>query len=177
MNKKLRLLITGRCPNNCELCCNKQFDLNSIPIVDRWDYDEIMITGGEPLLFVGSLITELISLQSVFNMMGTNPKIYIYTADCTNNAARILPYVDGIVLTPHKTLDIYHFVELNNFLLKHKNDKDFKDLSLRLNLFPNIKAQLSKDIDLSLWQVKDMKWVKDCPVPEGEDFRRIANLW
>ena len=31
--------------------------------------------------------------------------------------------------------------------------------------------------DLSLWQVKDMEWVKDCPVPEGEDFRRINSLW
>lgn len=49
--------------------------------------------------------------------------------------------------------------------------------SLRLNLFPDMKALLPKDIDLSLWQVKDMEWVENCPVPEGEDFRRIANLW
>lgn len=177
MNKKLRLLITGRCPNNCELCCNKQFDLNSVPIVDRWDYDEIMITGGEPLLFVDSLIPVLNSLYSIFYMMGTKPKIYIYTADCTLNVDNVLSYVDGIVLTPHKELDITHFIELNTHLLKHKGDRYVKDTSLRLNIFPDMKALLPKDIDLSLWQVKDMKWIKDCPVPEGEDFRRIANLW
>lgn len=40
-----------------------------------------------------------------------------------------------------------------------------------------MKALLPKDIDLSLWQVKDMEWIENCPVPEGKDFRRIANLW
>jgi hypothetical protein len=40
-----------------------------------------------------------------------------------------------------------------------------------------MKALLPKDIDLSMWKVKDMEWVKDCPVPEGEDFRRIKELF
>lgn len=22
-----------------------------------------------------------------------------------------------------------------------------------------------------------LEWIENCPVPEGEDFRRIANLW
>ena len=48
---------------------------------------------------------------------------------------------------------------------------------MRLNLFDNIKAMLPQDIDLSKWQVKDMEWIKDCPVPKGEDFRRIAKLF
>lgn len=177
MNKKLRLLVTAKCPNKCELCCNKQFDLNSLPIVNRWDYEEIMITGGEPLLFVDSLISELCSLQTVFDMMGTEPKVYIYTADCTRNFAKVLPYVEGMVLTPHKQLDVDKFVELNHYLLDHKNDYVVRDASLRLKLFPDIKALLPKDIDLSLWQVRDVEWIENCPVPEGEDFRRIAKLW
>lgn len=177
MNKKLRLLVTTDCPNKCPMCCNNQFDFSKLPVVDRWDYDEIMITGGEPLLFVTDLAMELLALQSVFDMMGTNPKIYVYTADCTRNVAKILYYVDGVVLTPHKALDVEHFIELNTYLLKHKDDKEVKSTSLRLNLFPDMKALLPKDIDLSLWQVKDIEWIENCPVPEGEDFRRIANLW
>lgn len=51
MNKKLRLLVTDKCPNKCPLCCNNQFDLEKIPVVERWDYDEISITGVEPLMF------------------------------------------------------------------------------------------------------------------------------
>lgn len=50
MNKKLRLLVTAKCHNKCPMCCNNQFDFEKIPVVDRLDYDEISITGGEPLL-------------------------------------------------------------------------------------------------------------------------------
>ena len=50
MNKKLRLLVTAKCHNKCPMCCNNQFDFEKIPVVDRLDYEEISITGGEPLL-------------------------------------------------------------------------------------------------------------------------------
>ena len=50
MNKKLRLLVTTKCPNKCPMCCNNSWDFSSLPVVDRWDYEEIMITGGEPLI-------------------------------------------------------------------------------------------------------------------------------
>ena len=26
------------------MCCNNQFDFDKLPVVDRWDYDEIMIS-------------------------------------------------------------------------------------------------------------------------------------
>lgn len=74
------------------------------------------------------------------------------------------------------------FIEMNDVMLRHKkyrwNDNGFNpDCSLRLNLFADMKALLPKDIDLSMWKVKDMEWVKDCPVPDGEDFRRIKELF
>lgn len=175
MNKKLRLLITGRCPNNCELCCNKQFDLNSLPIVDRFDYEEIMITGGEPLLFLNEVIELVQSIKYIESIQGKEfSKKYVYTADCSNNLLNIIPYVNGVVVTPHNKKAVEYFIDINRWLLKRK--KNYIDKSLRLNLFPNIKEML-KDVDLSMWQVKDIEWVKDCPVPEGEDFRRIAKLW
>ena len=37
MNKKLRLLITTKCPNNCFLCYNKNFDLDSLENVNSFD--------------------------------------------------------------------------------------------------------------------------------------------
>lgn len=52
-----------------------------------------------------------------------------------------------------------------------------KGKSLRLNLFADMKLLLPEHIDLSLWNIKEMEWVKDCPVPQGEDFRRIKELW
>ena len=32
-------------------------------------------------------------------------------------------------------------------------------------------------ICLSICKVKDMEWIKDCPVPKGEDFKRLPILW
>lgn len=84
--EKLRLLVTTKCPNKCPMCCNNSWDFSKLPVVEHFNYKEIMITGGEPLLF------------------------------------------------PDNT-------------------------------------------DLSLWKVKDMQWIKDCPVPADEEFKRVAELW
>lgn len=62
------------------------------------------------------------------------------------------------------------------FLLDYK-DELMESKSLRLNLFPDIKKHIPDNTDLSLWKVKDMKWIKDCPVPADEEFKRVAELW
>ena len=43
VNKKLRLLVTAECHNNCPLCCNKQFDVLKISVVEDFSqYEEII---------------------------------------------------------------------------------------------------------------------------------------
>lgn len=102
MNKKLRLLVTTSCPNKCPMCCNNSWDFSKLPVVDRGNYDEIMITGGEPLLFV----------------QGSNPsKIYLYMADCSYNMINTMTYLDGVVLTPHNKLALEYFVKSNLYFL------------------------------------------------------------
>lgn len=181
-NRKLRLLVTTDCPNHCPMCCNNQFNFDELKRVEHFDYDEIMITGGEPLLFVDKLIdlsTAIRSINPILYPEEEMPRIYVYTSiPGITQFEEILDYVDGVVLTPHNKEDVDRFVALNEYLyslIKYEVDKG--EISLRLNLFKNIKAMLPEDIDLSLWQVKDMEWVKDCPVPQGEDFRRLPNLW
>ncbi len=178
-NKKLRLLVTTKCPNKCPLCCNNSWDFSKLPIVDRWDYDEIMITGGEPLIMVDKLCELADSIRAISKAMGTNPKIYVYTAVCVwDKFDRALNHIDGIVLTPHNKNDVANFKRLNELVdaCTVLHNSPIKDKSLRLNLFPDIK-ELLKDEDLSQWKVKDMEWIKDCPVPDGEDFRRIKESW
>lgn len=185
-NKKLRLLVTEKCHNKCPMCCNNQFDIEKIPVVDRFDYDEISITGGEPLLYdCGRKTIRLVrSIRAVCHAMGfPAAKFYLYTSyfgfdtliDCSYD-------FDGICLTPHKKVDIDKFININSIMLEMKKSGDINNsfnpyCSLRLNLFADMKALLPKDIDLSLWKVKEMEWIKDCPVSEGEDFRRIAKLF
>ena len=186
-NKKLRLLVTEKCHNKCPMCCNNQFDIEKIPVVDRFDYDEISITGGEPMLTRESCdkVLRLVhSFQSVRKAIGMPfPKFYLYTAFFNFDSITLSSFVfDGICLTPHCKIDVEKFIDINAKMLALKEsgdvDEEFNhDCSFRLNLFADMKALLPKDIDLSLWKVKEMEWIKDCPVPEGEDFRRIAKLF
>jgi len=186
MNKKLRLLVTAKCHNKCPMCCNNQFDIEKIPVVDRLDYDEISITGGEPLLtgVYGRTTLLAFEIKGVFRTLGIPaPKLYLYTAWVDYRALRDCSYdFDGICLTLHSKRDVTKFVEMNDIMLGNEryewSGRGFDpDCSLRLNLFADMKALLPNDIDLSMWKVKDMEWVKDCPVPEGEDFRRIKELF
>lgn len=84
---------------------------------------------------------------------------------------------DGIVLTPHSKDDVKRFIRLNERLRMYLAENPQLKSSLRLNLFKNIKDMLPEDIDLSIWKVKDIEWIKDCPVPKGEDFKRLSILW
>lgn len=82
MNKKLRLLVTAKCHNKCPMCCNNQFDFEKIPVVDRLDYDEISITGGEPMLPGNSqnVIWLVEGIQAAQYAMGLpKSKFYLYT--------------------------------------------------------------------------------------------------
>lgn len=180
MNKKLRLVVTAKCHNCCPMCCNNRFDLNELPVVDRWDYDEIMLTGGEPMLFPDRVINLIHTIRKAAACMGSNPKIYMYTAlpeadavatigDGSGDLLSVLPLLDGVVVTPHDFIGVDEFVSINRALPANHGK------SLRLNIFPEV--SLPAGIDLSAWKVKEMQWVKDCPVPEGEDLRRINQLW
>ncbi len=180
MNKKLRLVVTDCCHNQCPLCCNKRYDMTQLPVVDRWDYDEVMITGGEPSLF-SNRVRELVeSIRTLDAASGKSRKIYMYTAVYSSTfVAYLLDCLDGIVASPHNQRDVVQFVELVKQIEWGQTcgHKDYSDKSFRLNLFPEVKKQLPPDIDLSKWQIKDMEWLDDCPVPDGEDLRRIDKLF
>lgn len=174
-NKKLRLVITAKCHNKCPLCCNNRFDLTQLPVVEHWDYDQIMITGGEPMLFPRQVLDIVKSIRSLDLLTGRTRKIYAYTARFSIGELDLLLFhLDGIVATPHTPSDLAHFIAFNRRLFATLPPDHHK--SLRLNLFPEIEKLLTPDIDLSLWQIKKMQWIKDCPVPPGEDLRRINTL-
>lgn len=166
----LRLLVTKNCDRNCKGCCNKDWDLDNLPIVKDYNYDLIMITGGEPMLYFIKLIKLIKNIQE-----NNNAKIILYTANLNviNISYILYRYLAGITLTLHRQKDIERFKLLNNVLLL---DSEYKNKSLRLNIFEGI--ELSKNIDLSLWEVKNnIKWIKNCPLPKNEEFKRLKNLF
>jgi len=171
MKKTLRLLVTDECPRSCEGCCNKDYDLPNLPITKRFDYKEIIITGGEPLKFPGKLFELIKGLRLV-----TDAKIYVYTANMSSftNVAHLISITDGITVTLHDKNDSELFTRFNEFARKVKFLSNMPDKSLRLNVFKGISY---KNTD-SLWKVKDnIEWIENCPLPDNEEFKRLHILW
>ena len=55
-NKIIHLYLLNKCTHHCKLCCNKQYEVDKIPVVtvEELQYaDTICLTGGEPFLLDG----------------------------------------------------------------------------------------------------------------------------
>ncbi len=171
----LRLIITRKCNRSCHGCCNnqEQFKDENIETVTLCTFllvDQVIITGGEPLLFA----TETIRLAEILKKDGK--QVIVYTAFGKNYAAieKLLEIVDGITLTLHDQSDVDHFRFLNFHLLQYKRWLQDNNKSLRLNVFKGIDLNT---VNLSLWKIKDnIEWVEDCPLPENEIIRKIDPL-
>lgn len=168
--KKLRLLVTDKCHRNCEGCCNKDWDLESLPVWDTLDgFDTIMFTGGEPLLFPTKLIQSITNLKIIIDK---SPKVYVYTSICHPYVfLKVLEKCDGITLTLHDETDVDLFYLLDSCL---KDDPTRESKSLRLNIFKGVEVTPK----YSGWIIKsEMEWIKNCPLPNDEVFMRFSELW
>lgn len=197
MNKRCRLLLTTKCPNNCPLCCNKQFDLfKDVPIIDRWNYDEFILTGGEPLYPTTEKLCNFLDLlNKIEDTMGRDPLVYLYTSVCNPSSwNNIICNLNGITYTVHTQNNAKELIQLLHVLNDKESgyDQVFPNLScistksLWLNLFPEgtkfIEAELAKspykwDDITKIFKIRQMEWKENCPIPEGEDFRRLSNPW
>lgn len=161
--KKLRLLLLEECNRTCEGCCNKDWDINKLETENSFDqYSLIMITGGEPLLVP---VTLMLAISDIRDQ--TDAPIYIYTAMVKDSEylKTVLRYVEGITLTLHEQKDAEAFQELNSTMSESERAK-----SLRLNVFSNVDMT---GVDTTGWTVKSgIEWIKDCPLPDDEVFKR-----
>lgn len=171
---KLRLLLFPDCNRRCRGCCNKGFDLEALPIcTDYTKYNQIMITGGESMLHQG-----LIEAAYNYIRTKTGTSIVLYTAkpDPIEDFMRIFHLLDGITLTLHTRKDIEPFIVANNAINNYYDQiapmfTRTHYSSLRLNVFDGISL---KGINTDRWKVKkNIKWIKDCPLPQDEVFMRF----
>ena len=159
--KRARLIFTTDCNRNCKGCCNKNWKYappRDISFDELLTYNEIIITGGEPMLYINELTTLIRRLKA------HDKRIIVYTAmpksyEIFNS---ILQLIDGITLTIHTKNDFKTFISMGL-------DKiNIIDKSLRLNVFPNI--ELINDN----WSIKKLVWIKDCPLPSGEELVKLT---
>ena len=161
---KLRLLLFKDCNRKCPGCCNKDWDLDNLPICNSFkEYEEIILTGGEPMLK-----PDLI-LKVIDKIKEENPtaKIIMYTAFLNSpKLIEIVNKLDGITFTLHEQKDV-NIALKNLIILNHRYSKK----SLRLNVFKNINL---KGITLNNWKIKDnIVWIKNCPLPKGEILMKL----
>jgi len=183
--KTLRLITTYKCNRNCKGCCNKQsnFVKDNVPEITEPDLhnlvkqftseDEIIITGGEPMLHPRQ-IWELIDILK----FSTKAKFILYTARLRypnklsfSFLESTLSILDGLTVTLHDREDVEDFYDL---------DRDLKDwylnhtISLRLNVFKEVGEVEPIYCD---WQIKDnIVWLDNCPLPKNEILFKLNPL-
>lgn len=167
----LRLLVTEQCPRACPGCCNRDWDLANLPICTSFKgYDEILLTGGEPMLFK----EEMRDLIARINRQ-TDAPVYFYTADLTDHdgVQDVLDMAEGMTVTLHEPEDLPAFLSFVNFQFNYRKSQC---RSLRVNSFkgvPTIHPLMCGD-----FVIKDeIEWIANCPLPENETFMRLAELW
>ena len=172
---KARVIVTLSCNRNCENCCNKEsvFEQNRRihNIEELLKYDEIIITGGEPMLIPSKIISFIYNLRD----LGYEGKFYMYSALYTNELDRyydeILFFIDGLHFTVHYEATDKEIMQLKKFseskTLRHYPDKSYR-LAIDSRLYD--KYDFS-NIDFSNWSVvRKLKWLVDCPLPQGEEL-------
>lgn len=166
--KKMRLILWPTCNRNCPGCCNKSIDTDTVPhALDFKGYREIILTGGEPLLYPDMTRELACGIRSIADP-GT--RILLYTADYRTEAHHPSLYaaLDGMTITLHEQADVEPFMYLYAWLLY---TKAHIGKTMRLNVFEGIDVPDVSDI----FTIKrDIVWIENCPLPEGEVLMRWA---
>jgi len=192
MKDTLRLITTYSCPRKCEGCCNNQPDyvqdmVKSVKLIALPGlleaYDKIVITGGEPTLF----LTNLDVLCKIIDFAGCTDKI-LYTANSDYTYDIWLGFLhtfNGVTLSIHTQKDFEQFYRLHIMIDENPELKYFmKPLhfnNYRLRIMNSVKIRKGSKLMSSIkryWNVTTgLEYLDDCPVPQNEDLYRLAELW
>ena len=179
--KQARLLITYKCPRTCPGCCNTYskimagakplYDINQLK-----DYDVIMLTGGEPMLFPDRVI----KIANILSKVAPKAKIFMYSAwhDSDSDLSRVLSHIDGVHFTLHSQSDDKDIEAFHKFqnVASHYTGKSFRlyvDKALPLELQKKIKIKRSvwTRVEIKPWASEDeLLATQPAGIPAGEEM-------
>ena len=161
------IMVTSLCDRDCKYCCNKQYDLDSIPTItdaELREMKDIFLTGGEP--FVYSNPNEIARyLKEKYRNV---EKVIVYS-NAYEFAHYIiafggLNYIDGVTLSIKSYLDV---AAMRDFILSHKPTSKLR--FNRLYVFPGF-----EDIECPPWFDKMQREWQEVFVPATNCiFRRL----
>jgi organic radical activating enzyme len=178
---KARVIVTKKCNRRCPGCCNRKHlgNVDKVAFDDLFKYDEISITGGEPMMV--SISARVVEMVHRLKMGGYKGKIWLYTAyshkvETYWGSKMLVDEVDGITYTLHYSsdmkklrADLTDLRKLDHFL----RTLDRAGKSDRLYIDSRVYDQEYVDSLKYNWAVvKPLEWKKDgdCPLPEGEEL-------
>ena len=166
MKSSLRLIMWNDCHRGCRSCPNKA--LNDVPVFhgNYRDYSEVILTGGEPLLYPDRLYDTIRDIRTQ-----SAARIYVYTAMSSpvGDVLSTIATADGITLSIYNRHDVISAKRLTDsipgFLRSPRR-------SLRLNVFDNLVDPCAIWC-AGIWSVVGKEYLNDCPVPSHEDLFRL----
>lgn len=152
----VRLIITFNCNRDCSGCCNSYTSvmqqLKEIKDIKELEkYDKIIITGGEPNLYIEEVEEFLKIIKKEF----PNKIIYFYTAFYSKDFKKLYSYLDGIQFSIHEKNTEY---DLLNFPILQKEFQELKKIKkISLRLYIDNKNKNEWNVDLNLWDRYEKK--------------------
>ena len=177
---KARVLITRECLKDCQGCCNNYNQImkgaqyinhiNELP----FDLDEILITGGEPLLRPSRTFRIVKTLAANY----PDSKLYLYSAFYSPALEVMIPYLNGLHYTIHKNetaWDIELFNALQDLLTRYKRKWAKKSFRLYIEngvkIVFRIKAYSWSNIRITKWLTeKELLEKQPNGLPLGESL-------
>lgn len=163
----IHLMITDKCNRNCKYCCNKQYDVNEIPVVtteELLDAECIFLTGGEPFAYSDPVVAAF-QLRHLFSNI---QRVYVYTnalelAEYLKDKKAPLVYLDGLTISIKNAKDKRAFEEVIS--------KDERVLRLKSNWLYVFKG--FEDVECpSQFQKKVREWQDAFVAAPDSIFRR-----
>ncbi len=174
--KVMHLMVTSLCDRDCKYCCNKQYDLNSIPYATDEELREVetlCLTGGEPFAYTKPNAIAYHYKHKYPNIM----RVIVYTNACelwlpliTNHAP--LGNIDGLNISI-KNLGDYQVLD---DIIRNK-----EVCSLPLNriyvfgdrLYEKTNSLLTEYDKLGRFRVIRREWQEDFKPADDSIFRRV----
>lgn len=166
--ENIHLMVTSLCDRNCPYCCNKQYDLSTIPQVTDEEFSRakrIFITGGEPFVFVQPMEIAKYLRVKYKNIEQMIVYTNAYELYCYLAKGQSLAHIDGLTVSLKDYRDKDYFEGILTYL------KDYpKCKSNRLYYFSDF---LIVGLNTGDFELIEREWQPEfIPAPDSI-FRRI----
>lgn len=162
----IHLMVTTMCARDCPYCCNKQYDLNEVPLATDEELDNahtVFITGGEPFQFTDPCnIAETLKFK--------HP-----------NIEKVIVYTNAIEYAIWSSRNELHSIDGVNVSIKNSTDLEFferciandsQTLGLKNNRLYLFDVTLMPKY-LNGFELIHRKWQEEFEPAEDSIFRRI----